>query len=328
MAVISLLMMFVYLILLVGIPVMIGIYVYRDASQRGMNAVLWTLLAVLAPTFIGLIIYLLIRGNYSDLKCPSCETPVTEQYTACPNCGTKLKGSCPNCGFAAEADWKICPKCTVPLPDQMEEFTSPIRRKDTALWKILVIAVLVPLLLFVSIGLIGFASFSSMGSMAMTQMSVEEIKESTDPEINAWISTCDKDPSKIYALHYQTDLGNRKQTDYLIYLPAVNDRMDFSTDLDSGLFGTDIKVQIYTQIGSPVHDSQLISISNHSDKFAGLKILLDGKKIDCEISEAKNKPMLLEKLYVNDEGHLNDSGDYDVLLDDLDDDDDETEIYF
>lgn len=32
----------VYLAVLVGIPVLIGVYVYRDASRRGMNAVLWT----------------------------------------------------------------------------------------------------------------------------------------------------------------------------------------------------------------------------------------------------------------------------------------------
>ena len=42
------------------IPVLIGVYVYRDASDRGMNAVLWTLVAVLAPSLIGFIIYLLV----------------------------------------------------------------------------------------------------------------------------------------------------------------------------------------------------------------------------------------------------------------------------
>lgn len=38
------------------IPVLIGVYVYQDASDRGMNSVLWTLVAVLAPSLIGFII--------------------------------------------------------------------------------------------------------------------------------------------------------------------------------------------------------------------------------------------------------------------------------
>ena len=55
-----------FLLLLLLIPILIGVYVYRDAKRRQMNAVAWTAIAVLAPTFIGLIIYLLVRRNKYD----------------------------------------------------------------------------------------------------------------------------------------------------------------------------------------------------------------------------------------------------------------------
>ena len=78
------------------LPILVGVYVYRDAKRRKMNAPLWTIIAILAPSLIGFIIYLLVRGNYSNLKCPRCDATVTEQYVVCPKCGAKLKPSCPN----------------------------------------------------------------------------------------------------------------------------------------------------------------------------------------------------------------------------------------
>ena len=58
--------------------------------------------AALCPNFLGLIAYLLVRGNYTNWKCPRCGGPVRESYTACPQCGAKLKASCHNCGVAIQ----------------------------------------------------------------------------------------------------------------------------------------------------------------------------------------------------------------------------------
>jgi hypothetical protein len=52
---------------LLAIVSIIGVYVYRDATQRCMNARLWTAIAVLFPT-AGLIIYLLVRGDRPNLN--------------------------------------------------------------------------------------------------------------------------------------------------------------------------------------------------------------------------------------------------------------------
>ena len=90
----------IVLVLIILLPFIVGFFVYRDARQRNMNAILWALVAALAPAFIGLIVYLLVRGNYMNLRCPQCSTPVMETYVVCPKCGAKLRPSCPNCRCA------------------------------------------------------------------------------------------------------------------------------------------------------------------------------------------------------------------------------------
>ena len=65
-----------FLILMVllctAVPVLLGVFVYRDANARGMEPLLWTLLAVFAPGFIGLIVYLVVRRDHFKLICPQC----------------------------------------------------------------------------------------------------------------------------------------------------------------------------------------------------------------------------------------------------------------
>ena len=281
----------VSLTILVGIPVLIGVYVYRDAVQRGMNAALWTLIAVLGPAFIGFIVYLLVRGSYSDLKCPSCAAAVTEQYTVCPKCGTKLKASCPKCGFPVEPGWTVCPKCASPLPEHTDAFTPPIRKKDTALGKILLVVVLVPILLLVLLGMFSFSSFQT-SAINTAQMNAEQYEGR--PEITAWMKACDEDPSKTYALQYQTESGEQKATHYLIYRPSSDKNSDVSTELQSGLFGSNIKVDFHDSAYPAGTGNQLTCISNYSNKFAGLKVFSDGKRVDCEITEVDYNPVLFE----------------------------------
>ena len=76
-----------------AVPLLIGYYVYKDAKKRNMDPVLWTLVVVLVPSLIGLIIYLVIRGNTVTVACPVCEKDVTDSYVLCPHCGNHLKAS-------------------------------------------------------------------------------------------------------------------------------------------------------------------------------------------------------------------------------------------
>jgi len=88
-------------------------YVNRDASRRGMNAALWTILILIFfPTWglIGFVIYFLIREPL-PYPCPQCGASVSARFNFCPNCKCNLQPSCQQCKReVAELD-KFCPYC-------------------------------------------------------------------------------------------------------------------------------------------------------------------------------------------------------------------------
>ena len=164
---------FFLLLLLLAIPLIVGVYVYRDAGRHSMNPILWALVATLGPALIGLIIYLLVRGNYSNLRCPRCDGAVTEQFLVCPNCGTKLRPSCPGCAMPVEPDWKVCPRCTLPLPEAQTDVLSPERGKDKSIWKVLAVVLLVPTVL-IAILAFSFSANSYSGSTGLIAGPMED----------------------------------------------------------------------------------------------------------------------------------------------------------
>ena len=88
-------------------------YVNRDASRRGMNSALWTILVIIfVPTWglIGLIIYLLMREPL-PYPCPECATTVNARFNFCPNCKCNLHPSCPQCKREVGELDKFCPSC-------------------------------------------------------------------------------------------------------------------------------------------------------------------------------------------------------------------------
>ena len=93
----------------------IGIYVYRDARERGMDPGLWTLVAVLVPYFIGFIAYLIVRQS-RRVVCPSCGARAVDSARFCPSCGHSLKASCPSCKLPVEGGARFCPACGAALP--------------------------------------------------------------------------------------------------------------------------------------------------------------------------------------------------------------------
>jgi hypothetical protein len=88
-------------------------YVNRDASRRGMNSALWTILVLIFfPTWglIGLVIYLLMREPL-PYPCPECGTTVNARFNFCPNCKCNLHPSCPQCKREVGELDKFCPHC-------------------------------------------------------------------------------------------------------------------------------------------------------------------------------------------------------------------------
>jgi Double zinc ribbon len=88
-------------------------YVNRDASRRGMNSALWTILVLIfLPTWglIGFVIYLLMREPL-PYPCPECGTTVNARFNFCPNCKCNLQPSCPQCKLEVGELDKFCPHC-------------------------------------------------------------------------------------------------------------------------------------------------------------------------------------------------------------------------
>lgn len=55
----------IVLIFTIGIPIIIAVCVYRDADKRiDCSPWLWALVAALVPSYLGLVVYLVIRRDY------------------------------------------------------------------------------------------------------------------------------------------------------------------------------------------------------------------------------------------------------------------------
>lgn len=285
----------------VFIPILIGVYVYRDARRRGMNAVLWTLIAILAPSLIGFIIYLLVRGNYSNLKCPRCDATVTEQYVVCPKCGAKLKPSCPNCSTPVEPDWAVCPKCAQPLPTAQEDIVTPVRPKDKTLWKILAAIIIIPVVLLLVLG-ISFSAATGGGSSSLREVTFDEyytdqeVPEDTKEYVRAWLDGIypSQDLNHAYALMYEKTYeparsDGRIDYYYLIYIPGGGSANQRGFGYSSGLFSESLKLEL---TGSGNQDGLYCMATTSKKGGPKLKVTVDGRKLDAVVTEVDFNPTL------------------------------------
>jgi len=94
----------------VVVVVGIGIFVYRDAKKRGMPAVLWALVAVFVPYFVGLIVYLIARQMRQG-SCPRCGGAAPADAAFCPHCGQPVQRTCAACRGRIPPDGRFCPSC-------------------------------------------------------------------------------------------------------------------------------------------------------------------------------------------------------------------------
>ena len=280
---ITIIMLLPLLVIIIAVPLLVGVYVYRDASSRGRNAVLWTLLAVLAPSLIGFIIYLLVRGSYSNLKCRVCGERLREGYMVCPGCGAKLRPSCPNCSAPVEPDWKLCPRCAAPLPEQQTDIAAPVKKKDRTLPVILAAVILVPLVLIL-LSVAAFTTESTMSS-ATALLSVDDyIQETGNTQIREWLSKKKPADNQAAVLRYEIDTDDETVTQYLIYIPSLSESAEYTVESGSGFFGDSIDVDISDKgEGSDA----LMSISFTSGDAVDISITCEGEKMQCEIEDVK-----------------------------------------
>jgi hypothetical protein len=90
-------------------------YVYGDARRRGMNQVMWTLLAIFIPSAVGVILYFILRDPI-PVPCPSCGSPARKGHAYCASCGAAVRAACPQCRQPLEPGWRNCVRCGAPLP--------------------------------------------------------------------------------------------------------------------------------------------------------------------------------------------------------------------
>ena len=105
----------IFLLTLVGaVPIVIYVlllgYVWGDARRRGMNHVLWTLLALFIPYAVGVILYFLLRDPV-PVPCPACGAPARKGHAYCASCGTAVRPACPHCCQPVDAGWRNCASC-------------------------------------------------------------------------------------------------------------------------------------------------------------------------------------------------------------------------
>ena len=153
--------MYFALLINIAIPICIGIYVYQDAKNRGMEAILWTAISVLIPYFIGLIIYLVVRYNHAAHRCHRCGASVKDSYTLCPQCGAELKSTCPSCGAYIEPDWHLCAHCGTELPyyEPYEGYHTSSGFNSKSLIKGIIVAAIIAFVIVASLALVTGAFF-------------------------------------------------------------------------------------------------------------------------------------------------------------------------
>ena len=70
--------------------VFLGKWVYRDASNRGLNPVLWTVIVLLVPSLIGLLIYFLVGRKQEMINCNKCDNKIPIYSKFCLYCGDMI----------------------------------------------------------------------------------------------------------------------------------------------------------------------------------------------------------------------------------------------
>ena len=124
------LLMFLFIILSIVSTVLIAVWIYKDAKKRDMEAGLWALLAIVLPSYIGVIIYFVSRNSEKRYVCPRCRGSVQKDYAVCPTCGLLLKRKCTHCGLNCENTWHNCPRCSNELEPIAYPLSGPVEEKD------------------------------------------------------------------------------------------------------------------------------------------------------------------------------------------------------
>lgn len=274
------------------LPILIGVYVYRDANRRGMNAALWTLIAALAPSGIGLIIYLVVRSDFNSYECPNCKATVLEEYSSCPKCGTSLKAKCTNCGNAISSGWKNCVHCGEPVPSDIKIPFIP-KNKDTGLDKILAAVILIPVLI-ISIMIFGLASFRSSNPTSVSSVDGMRVEDFADNKnVSDWLKNCEASGAGIYILEYdypKDSSNNLNRSNYIVYRNGLSKDISVAASSLQDFFKEVLRIEYndLEKTGSTNYHIYQVDISTTEKPV--LEVMVNGKKSDYKLTKS-NEPL-------------------------------------
>lgn len=271
---------FVVIFLLIFLmTALIGIFVYKDAKKRGLNPLLWATIAILVPSCIGLIIYLVIRGEHSVRSCPKCGKNVESVYTACPHCGQMLKSNCPTCGRVLEPMWNVCPNCSSPIPENLKVQNIAQPEKDKGLGKIIAIIIIIPILILALFCAMAFSIYhfeSKEGadifaySSQITQIDNSTRVECSDIDFDKWKSECISNKEKVNILLCHEEIDGDVFTKGIVYCPFEPYEISYDITHNDG-----VTLDLYTLDGADRQDT-LYYLVFYSD----IPINIDEVKVD------------------------------------------------
>lgn len=236
---------FIILFLLVFLlTALIAIFVYKDAKKRGLNPFLWAFIAVIAPSFIGLIIYLVIRGEHSIKCCPKCGNNVEAVYTVCPNCGQSLRNNCPNCGRFLEPMWNVCPDCAASIPENLKVNNVAQPAKDKSLRKIVVLIVIIPILIVALFCTVFFTILFSETDNSADLVSLNSVEYQIDDNMRVhcsdfnfdkWRSECISNKEGVNILICHEGVDSDAVTKAIVYCPFEPYEISYNKTHNDGI---------------------------------------------------------------------------------------------
>ena len=254
------------------VPLLIGIYVYKDAKSRGMNAKRATLLAVLAPSLIGFIIYLLTRRERMERVCPSCSAP-------------------------AQDDWKVCPRCATPLPEIKREAATNNYVSEKAVYRILALVFIVPILIiFIAAFAIEFIPDNSEKALSIQMFTIDEYIERAESEASVeWLESVIEKGDDVCVLKYKTKVEDKDQIRicYLAYIPMLSDEPIMAKDIIEKTFSDSIDIGF--QDNGEASGSIVVLINYRAAKEPKLNLLFGGEPLEYEMTEA-DEPIELKDI--------------------------------
>ncbi len=281
------------LLLILVIPILMGVYVYRDAARRGMNAALWTLVALLSPGFIGLIIYLIVRSEHNDLRCKACSNPVKSSFAVCPYCGALLKEHCPNCSHILDPQWIKCPQCGEDIPEELRTGSYAAKKKDKGLRWILIAVLLIPLVLCVLmfVAMCGMMFNTSSGSsstgIGMSSLETVDMPGYNSQPLCDWAEQCDKSGPGFYMLTSDEvrlyDNGEIISA-FLLYCNVDGYYID-GVESSMGGYFTDATADFICLPSSDDNESVFYFYEYVSSEHCDARVQCDGKYTDVKTTE-------------------------------------------